>query len=78
MEIIKNFPAAAILLCLFAGIVSSGLKPKAAKWLNHVLIVVEMALNLCTLYYTAVTGEAFVYGMGKFPAPRGNEIRAGV
>lgn len=78
MEIIRNFPAAAILLCLFAGIVSSGLKPKAAKWLNHVLIVVEMALNLCTLYYTAVTGEAFVYVMGKFPAPWGNEIRAGV
>ncbi len=78
MEIIRNFPAVSILLCLFAGIVSSGLKAKAAKRLNGILIGTEIFLNLCTLYYTTVTGEAFVYVMGRFPAPWGNEIRAGV
>lgn len=78
MEIIKNFPAISILLCLFAGIITSGLKARAAKVLNTVLVLTEIVLNLSTLYYTAVTGESFVYVMGKFPAPWGNEIRAGV
>ena len=78
MELIRNFPAISILLCLFAGIISSGLKQKAARRLNTVLIITEIVLNGCTLWYTAVTGEAFVYVMGKFPAPWGNEIRAGV
>ena len=78
MDFIRNFPAIAILLCLFAGIITSGLKQKAARILNTVLICIELVLNGCTLFYTVITGEAFVYVMGKFPAPWGNEIRAGV
>lgn len=78
MDFIRNFPAIAILLCLFAGIITSGLKQKAARAINTVLIVTEIVLNACTLAYTFVKGEAFVYVMGKFPAPWGNEIRAGV
>lgn len=78
MEIIRNFPAISILLCLFAGIITSGLKAKAAKIVNTVLVLTEIVLNLSTLFYTVFTGESFVYVMGKFPAPWGNEIRAGV
>lgn len=78
MEIIRNFPAIAILLCLFAGIITSGLKEKAARILNMVLIFTELFLNGATLFYTVKTGQAFVYVMGMFPAPWGNEIRAGV
>lgn len=78
MDIIRNFPAISILLCLFAGIITSGLKEKAARRLNLALILVVTALSASTLVYTLQTGEAFVYVMGKFPAPWGNEIRAGV
>ena len=78
MEIIRNFPAVSILLCLFAGILSSGLKAKAAKALNAVLISVEIVLNFCALAYTLFVEAPFVYVMGKFPAPWGNEIRVGV
>lgn len=78
MEIIRNFPGISILLCLFAGIISSGLKQRKARAVNTVLIVTAAVLSACTLYYTSVTGEAFVFVMGKFPAPWGNEIRAGV
>lgn len=78
MEIIRNFPGISILLCLFAGIISSGLKQRAARLVNTALIVTAAVLSGCTLYYTSVTGTAFVYVMGKFPAPWGNEIRAGV
>ena len=78
MDIIRNFPAVSILLCLFAGIISSALKEKVARRLNTVLILVVTALSAATLFYVLQTGEAFVYVMGKFPAPWGNEIRAGV
>ncbi len=78
MDFIRNFPAVSILLCLFVGIISSGLNGKAAKWANTVLILVVTVLNLCTLLYVIGSGGSFVYVMGKFPAPWGNEIRAGV
>ena len=78
MDFVQNFPAISILLCLFAGIISSGLKSKAAKYVNTALIIVVAVLSACTLFYVLNTGEAFVYVIGKFPAPGGNEIRAGV
>ena len=78
MDLVQNFPAVSILLCLFAGIISSGLKKDAARWLNRILLYVELLLNGCTLGYVIRTGEAYVYVMGKFPAPWGNEIRVGV
>lgn len=78
MDFVQNFPAVSILLCLFAGIISSGLKKKAARSVNIILILIVTFLSACTLFYTMSTGEAFVYVMGRFPAPWGNEIRAGV
>lgn len=78
MDLVQNFPAVSVLLCLFAGIISSGLKKDAARWLNRILLYVELLLNGCTLGYVIRTGEAYVYVMGKFPAPWGNEIRVGV
>ena len=35
MDFVQNFPAVSILLCLFAGIVSSGLKKNAARRINR-------------------------------------------
>lgn len=78
MDFVQNFPAVSILICLFAGIISSGLKKKSARRVNIILILIVAFLSICTLGYTTRTGEAFVYVMGKFPAPWGNEIRAGV
>ena len=78
MSLVRNFPAVSILLCLFAGIISSGLKKRAAEYVNTILIFVAGLLSLCTLLYILETGQMFVYVMGKFPAPWGNEIRAGV
>lgn len=78
MDLVQNFPAVSILLCLFAGIISSGLKGRAARYINTTLIFIVIFLSACTLGYTLDTGEAFIYVMGKFPAPWGNEIRVGV
>ena len=78
MNFVQNFPCISIMLCLFAGIISSGLRDKAAIWVNTILLVINTVLSALTLTYTLATGEPFVYVMGRFPAPWGNEIRAGV
>ena len=78
MDFVRNFPCISIILCLFAGIISSGLRDKAAMWVNAALLTTNTVLSAYTLVYTLTLGESFVYVMGKFPAPWGNEIRAGV
>ncbi len=78
MDFVQNFPCFSIILCLFAGILSSGLKDKAAMRVNTCLLCIVTLLSGATLFYTLQTGQSFVYVMGKFPAPWGNEIRAGV
>ena len=78
MDIVCNFPAVSILLCLFGGIISSGLKQVAARIINAVLILTVIVLSATTFVYTLATGSSFVYVMGRFPAPWGNEIRAGM
>lgn len=78
MDFIRNFPALSIVLAMMAAIVSSALKGKWAKWVNFVVILVIMGMSACVLVYTYQLGDSFVYTMGRFGAPWGNELRAGV
>ncbi len=78
MNLIQNFPFFSIILSMFSGTVSSVLPGKAAKWLNSAVIAVIAGLSCVLLVYLTLTGESYVYMMGHFPAPWGNEIRAGV
>ncbi len=78
MDFVCNFPAFSIVLSMMAAIISSALKGKWAKRLNMVILFIVMGLSVCVLGYTIANGDFFVYTMGKFPAPWGNEIRAGV
>ena len=78
MDFICNFPFFSIMISMFSGIVSSVLGRKAAKWLNLISIWVIWFLSAVLLYYIFGTGEIIVYKMGHFPAPWGNEIRAGL
>lgn len=77
MDFVQNFPFFSIMISMFSGTVSSVLPGKAAKWLNTVVIIVVGALSAMVLGYTLENGS-YVYIMGHFPAPWGNEIRAGV
>ena len=63
---------------MFSGTISSILPEKAAKWLNSIVIAIVAGLSLVLLIYLFGTGESYTYMMGHFPAPWGNEIRAGV
>lgn len=78
MEWIKNFPFFSIVLCMVASIVSSALKGKAAKWINTVVVLLAGIMSAVLLFFCMETGESFVFTMGRFPAPWGNEVRAGV
>lgn len=78
MNFIQNFPFFSIILSMFSGIISSVLPARAAKWLNTCLIGAVGVMSGVLLLYLNRTGEPFVYWMGHFPAPWGNEIRAGV
>lgn len=78
MDFIRNFPFFSIVLSLFSGPLSSVLGTKWARRVNTLVIVLCGLMSGAVLWYVCQTGEAFVYTMGHFPAPWGNEIRAGV
>lgn len=78
MSFVQNFPFFSIILSMLSGIVSSVLPARAAKRLNTCLIAAVGLMSGILLWHLSKTGEPFVYWMGHFPAPWGNEIRAGM
>lgn len=78
MHFVQNFPFFSIILSMFAGTVSSVLNAKWAKRLNTLMMGIICVLSVCVLAFCIQTGESYTYMMGHFPAPWGNEIRAGV
>ena len=77
MNIIWNFPLFTIVLSLFSGVLCMMLGGKAARNYTITYESVLIGMNGCVLGYTLKTGRSFTYTMGEFPAPWGNEIRAG-
>lgn len=77
MDIVWNFPAISILACMFAAIISSGLPRKAARVVNVAVTSLVGLVSLCAFIFTLRTNQSYVYVMGRFPAPWGNELRFG-
>ena len=78
MNWIRNIPLFTIVLSLFSGVLCTMLGRKAARRYTMFYECLLMAAISCVLYYTHTTELSFTYVMGEFPAPWGNEIRAGV
>ena len=78
MEFVQNFPFFTIILSLFSGPLCSVLKGKKAKWVNTAVLSVIGLMSCAVLGFAIRAGESYVYRMGHFPAPWGNEIRIGV
>lgn len=78
MPLVCNFPFISIVLSMFSGIVSSALPGRWARRVTITLLSVCAVLSFGVLLYTLGTGESFIFKMGRFPAPWGNELRAGV
>lgn len=77
MSFIQNFPFFSILLSLGSGVLTSIMGKKAARIWNTIILLVIGAMSAVLLFYLLGTGESFTFMMGHFPAPWGNEIRAG-
>lgn len=75
---IENFPCFSIVLCMASGIISTPMKGNQAKRVTLLVVTLVTCMSAATLWYVSSTGSSFVYTMGKYPAPWGNEIRAGV
>lgn len=78
MAFVQNFPFMSIILSLFSGPLCSVLDGKRARRVNAAVIVIIGGMSICTLRYVISAGRPYVYRMGHFPAPWGNEIRVGV
>lgn len=78
MDFIRNFPLFTIILSLFSSVLCMLLDGRKAKRYTVCYACVLIALASAVLWYVSATGEPFTYVMGEFPAPWGNEIRAGV
>ena len=77
-HIVFNFPAFTVLISLLcSGIGFAVNDKKKAQILSLCLFSLCLAMNICTLAYCVKSGS-FTYMMGHYPAPWGNEIRAGV
>ncbi len=78
MSFICNFPAFVILLSLLCSGLTFAIKNKTpARLLSMVLLGLCLCMNIVCLFYCIENGD-FVYRMGHYSAPWGNEIRAGV
>ena len=78
MSFVQNFPFFSIIIAMFSGIVSSVLPRKTARNLSLAVIGITGLMSAAVLWFCMKTGESYTYMMGHFPAPWGNEIRAGV
>lgn len=78
MNLVQNFPFMNIIMCLASGVISSVLPGKKARVWTLTLLTVLLAMSGCVLAFVLGTGEPYVYMMGHFPAPWGNEIRVGI
>ena len=78
MDFVQNFPFMTIILSLFSGPLSMMLNRKWAKRVNMAVIFLIGLMSAMVFLYVVNTGESYVYRMGHFSAPWGNEIRVGV
>ena len=78
MSFVQNFPCFSIVLCMAAGILSTPMKGKHARYVTLAVVTLVSFMSIWTLWHVMSAGSSFVYTMGRFPAPWGNEIRAGV
>lgn len=78
LEFVRNFPLFCIILTLFSGPCCMILKGRIAKCVNLGVITAVGVMSFLVLLEVIQSGGSYVYQMGHFPAPWGNEIRVGL
>lgn len=77
MELWKSIPFACILLPLGSAAMTSVLKGRAARYWTFFVASVEVALCTAFMVIMSYYEGSYTYMMGHYPAPWGNELRAG-
>ena len=77
MPFVQNFPFFSIILSITCAVICILLKQRPAKVLTFACLITLTVLSAVLLAFTLRTGESFSFTMGAFPAPFGNELRAG-
>lgn len=74
-----NLPFATIILSLFSAVICFAFKDNKARFISYSLLILSSIMSLSVIFYnlTSETGY-FVYRMGHYDAPFGNEISAGI
>lgn len=78
MDFVQNFPFFSILLSLGSGVLTSIMNKRVGRLWNAFILVVITVMSAVLFIYMLGVGEPYTFMMGHFPAPWGNEIRAGV
>ena len=79
MNFLQNIPFFSIMISMFSATISSVLSGKLARRLNAIMITVVGCMSAVLLVFLIQSDiGSYTYMMGHFPAPWGNEIRAGV
>ena len=74
----QNIPFFCILLCIASASFTSVLPRRAARAVCMLVITAVIAMSALLISRVAAYGGWYTYSMGHFPAPWGNEIRAGL
>lgn len=74
----QSLPFAMILLPLASAAITSALKPHWARRVSITVLSVVLVMSAVLIFKMNELGESFTYMMGHYPAPWGNEIRAGL
>ena len=77
MSFVQNVPCFSILMTMFAAILSSAAGGKTARKISIGIAAAVGVMSAFLLVFLMGTGDSYAYMMGHFPAPWGNEIRAG-
>lgn len=79
MQFVQNVPFFTIMISMFTGIISAVLPWRYARRLNSIMLLTVIGLtSWLLLFFFRTDLGSYTYMMGHFPAPWGNEIRAGV
>ena len=78
MDFVCNLPFLSVTVFLLAAVVSSVLKPRAARAFTIVTECAVVASSVAVLIYTSANDAFFRYNMGHFDAPWSNQLRAGI
>ena len=75
---IQNIPFFSIFLAMFCAILSALVRSgRTAQTIHMLMAWMTAILSAVLLGHLVQTGESFSFQMGHFPAPWGNELRAG-